>query len=92
MEVQKELAKNNPKVKAKLTAFSRITKDMPVSYTHLVSIVRASGNGHWMTMGVIGELDACAVGCGECSGRFRAMSSSIDNFFSDPEFIFHVLL
>ena len=28
MEVQKELAKNNPKVKAKLTAFSRITKDM----------------------------------------------------------------
>lgn len=28
VEVQKELAKNNPKVKAKLTAFSRITKDM----------------------------------------------------------------
>ena len=43
-------------------------------------------------MGVIGELDSCAVGCGEDSGRFRAMSSSIDNFFSDPEFIFHTLL
>ena len=28
VEVQKELAKNIPKVKAKLTAFSRITKDM----------------------------------------------------------------
>ena len=43
-------------------------------------------------MGVIGELDSCAVGCGEGSGRFRAMSSSIDNFFSDPELIFHILL
>ena len=43
-----------------------------------------------MTMGVIGALGSCAVGCGV--GRFRAMSSSIDNFFSDPEFIFHVLL
>lgn len=73
--------------------YSRIPRTShPMDSVFCVSIVRASGNGHWMTMGVIGELDSCAVGCGEGSGRFRAMSSSIDNFFSDPEFIFHVLL
>ena len=31
-------------------------------------------------------------GCGICVGRFLAMSSSIDNFCSDTEFIFYILL
>ena len=45
-----------------------------------------------MTMGVITALCSCAVGCGVGAERFRAMSSSIDNFFSDSEFIVHILL
>ena len=45
-----------------------------------------------MTIVVIGELCSYTVGCGVGAGRFRSMSSSIDNLFSDPEFIFHVLL
>ena len=30
--------------------------------------------------------------CTICAGRFFSNSSSIDNFFSDPELIFHILL
>ena len=30
--------------------------------------------------------------CTICAGRFFSNSSSMDNFFSDPEFIFHILL
>ena len=30
--------------------------------------------------------------CTICAGRFFSSSSSIDNFCSDPEFIFHILL
>src|SRR5699024_3762151 len=42
--------------------------------------------------GVSSCAGSCGVVCTICVGRFFSNSSSIDNFFSDPEFIFHILL